>query len=425
MAAARPPRRQFVLRFAACLALAVGCRAAEAPAQGAPVHLEARHLVESTEPRPGTIWPGPVEEQWRRAQGGSVLHARTALSVEWTGIVDWPAGGAASLEVRGEWSVGPQAEGPGTVPQATATLDRAVASWIVPGGTVRIGRFIPEWGTAFRRRPSNPLEEMGASPFVAELMLAGESPPVTTSVGYAFWEATAVPWMRWSAAGESGDMALALGHRTGQGPWMAASISREIAPGLQGYAEGVLARPYRPIRVVAPAPENGWQAIGPGAYADGVALRWLAGLWYPSPGGWNWVAEYRIEPGGLDDTEAAIFWDAAAGRLPSSSALAAASNSGAALRTLGRLASDGLPLRRRYLDFSLVREDPRATWAPALSGSVDLDDGSWVAIPEVSFQGWTGVEPALRMLFFSGSQRSEFGAGPAAWSVQLVVRTVL
>lgn len=439
-------------------------------AQAARLSFSVEQSVEGAALREAGPWLPEVLAAARQSDPGMPLAGQTTLGLQWNATFQWPGSAMGAADVS--WALRLPAFRVEHPPQRTAEADfeRLRLSWLVPGGTLQLGRFLPTWGKGFAHQVSSPMEGMGKAPYAGLFTWAGvpmvtaggagltggdpdmaatdpdtaPGVPVVTEVGWARsatrpFEGTGGPdpvadvlLVRFSATGTVADGALAGGYRTGRGPWISAQLARQLDGGWQVYGEGILARPYRPARMTRPEESSQWSGFAPPAYGAAYTVRWLAGVWHTSPEGWNLVAEYRYEPGGLDEQEAAAFWQAAAGKaLPAepqapsqppgqaTAAELAAASSGAALQKLAGLARDGLSLRRRYLDWAVRQEHFNAAWTWGVSGTFNLDDGSSAWVPEARYRASDETTLSLRLVLFQGSTFTEYGGSPRAWSAEV------
>lgn len=416
-----------VVALLATLSLAPGSGAV-----GPSVSLE--QSVEAVTLRDSGPWLAGALDAARRRETALPLAAQTTLRLQWADTFEWPGSATGAADVA--WRVRLHATRAEDGVEATHEfeLEKARLSWLLPGGMLQLGRFSPAWGKGLIRQASSPLEGMGEAPYAGVLTWAGEqvvaeagwvrsaAPPFEGTVGTAgAGQPADVTYLRLSSAGARADGALSAGYRTGQGPWASAQVAAPLAGGWQAYAEGLLARPYRPVRMVRPEDSNGWSVFEPPAYGDAAAVRWLAGAWYLSPGNWVVAVEYRYEPGGLDGQEAAAFWQVASGEgvPPEAAAHLAEAWSGSALQALGGLAREELALRRRYLDWAVRNEGLDSPWTWGVAGTFNLDDGSSVWMPEAQYRATGAVTASVRLVLLQGGPSTEYGASPRAWSVQV------
>ena len=197
-------------------------------------------------------------------------------------------------------------------------------------------------------------------------------------------------------------MALSAGSRT---PRYGLTVSRNITANFEVHGEAALVTDFQK------------RAVG----ADGIvtpdkhdALSFLAGVRYLAPTNTTWIFEYYNNGQGYTEKEVEDLFHFI-GVADDSQLIAARPD----------LSGYQLPnFMRNYLYLKASQKEPFG-WlyvTPALFTILNLDDGSFNLIPEVSYTGVENLELRSRLSFLSGGNDTEYGDKVNDWKIEFRAR---
>lgn len=292
-------------------------------------------------------------------------------------------------------------------PEAILLREAYLDLRLSPGAFLRLGRQKIAWGTGFAWNPTNYLgaEKDRVDPAAEGVDLLN----LETDLAGLTCSLLAKPaglWDEWGVAGRmgfplsGGDLsfgAFIQGDRKGAGGDCALTLGEWVCHA-----------------------EFAWKAGSTRAYvvdaggvyeirlrpADEFFFHGVLGLYRQFPGGSFVLLEYYHNGEGWTDSEAAAYYAA-----------------DPAIKSDPRLSVDlHGELRRDYL-FGLVRKDGflHDDVSAGLSLLLNLNDGSFLLAPELSY-AWKGdLRLAIKAGLFCGSAASEFGSSPAAGTLEAAV----
>jgi peptidoglycan/xylan/chitin deacetylase (PgdA/CDA1 family) len=144
---------------------------------------------------------------------------------------------------------------------------------------------------------------------------------------------------------------------------------------------------------------------------------WLLGLRYLTSSETTWIVEYYHNGAGYSANQMQHFYDLARSGVTNPALRARAQ----AARQAGYGTSQPM---RDYLYIKASQKEPfdALYWNASATAIVNLHDGSYNFIPEVSYTGITDLELRGRLGFLIGGTHSDFGERPNEWRAELRVR---
>jgi hypothetical protein len=186
-------------------------------------------------------------------------------------------------------------------------------------------------------------------------------------------------------------------------------VSRNFGTNLEAHAEWARIRDFEQPVLDASG------ALAPAPPRD--ATSWLAGLRYLTERETTWIVEYYYNGSGYSEAQAQAFYGAA--------------HAGAALGALSpvlRAAAQAGYARpnpmQRYLYVRASQKEPFDIlyFTPSAFTIVNLDDGSYSLVGELTYTGFGDFELRLRAAFNRGERLTEFGEKPVDERLELRLR---